>query len=393
MNVLLERTPAKTAALALMMAIPFTCHSKTDFSALDFRAFGTLAAGKTDSEDTFIDLDYSDGINFRNKSIFGLQLQLDINENLSATVQAISKGQEDYNTEFDWAYISYDFTNNNRINIGHLRLPFFRYAESVNVGYALPFAYAPDAVYSLPFNTFDGISYLHSYSLDQWDIHLNVLYGSSNPQIWQTDVTAHDITGFSLELGNNSTSLNFSGIWFLDSTVPLAPAEELATQLQALGESEDDIEKIRFEGDSPFYGAVGFSQKINQLFFLAEASIIESKDSFLADGFSWYAMLGYKTKKNFQPYIMVEDRQYKRNTSTAGHFSPAVQPIVQSFFDAFIIEYKGYSLGFKYSIDTNAAVKFQFSHFYDVVDRSVDFGTLDDKESLNQIVLGLDFYY
>jgi len=104
------------------------------------------------------------------------------------------------------------------------------------------------------------------------------------------------------------------------------------------------------------------------------------------------AVLGYRFG-DFQPYIMYEETETDRNTSTASVFPDALQPTVQGAFDSQEFEYYATSIGLRYDFHPSAALKVQYTRFDDIVDLTSDFGTFDIKEDLHQLTVGVDFIF
>ena len=96
--------------------------------------FANLIGGMTSSEDSLYG--YSDSINFSEESLFAIQVSGDINDKMTATGQMVARGENDYDAEFEWAYITYQATDNVSITGGRLRLPLFNYSSSLDVGYS-----------------------------------------------------------------------------------------------------------------------------------------------------------------------------------------------------------------------------------------------------------------
>ena len=47
----------------------------------------------------------------KNESVFALQLTADLQEKLSATAQIVARGENDFDADFEWAYITYEFSD------------------------------------------------------------------------------------------------------------------------------------------------------------------------------------------------------------------------------------------------------------------------------------------
>lgn len=109
----------KALTTGIMLAL-----SSPVYADINFNGFARIAAGSTLESGEKL-LGYEDSLDFQNESLFALQASADLGEGLSATAQLMSRGRDDFNLEVEWAYLSYELTENTRVNAGHLRLPFF----------------------------------------------------------------------------------------------------------------------------------------------------------------------------------------------------------------------------------------------------------------------------
>ena len=60
----------------------------------------------------------------------------DLGEGLSVTGQIVARGVNDFDANFEWAYISYEINDNWTVQAGKKRLPLFYYSDFFDVGYA-----------------------------------------------------------------------------------------------------------------------------------------------------------------------------------------------------------------------------------------------------------------
>jgi len=74
--------------------------------------------------------------------------------------------------------LSYEINDSTQINAGKLRIPFYRYSDFLDVGYAYPWARPPQTVYNLVFSTFDGLSIVNNHTIGDWDSTVQAVYGS-----------------------------------------------------------------------------------------------------------------------------------------------------------------------------------------------------------------------
>ena len=96
----------------------------------------------------------------------GIQLNVALTDRLSAVVQVMSQYQYDgtFRPDLEWGNLKYLVTPDLSIRAGRIAIPTFMVSDSLNLGYALPFARIPLEIYSqLPINQSDGVD--GSYSM------------------------------------------------------------------------------------------------------------------------------------------------------------------------------------------------------------------------------------
>lgn len=82
-------------------------------------------------------------------SKLGGQFSYGLTNTLGVTVQAIAKADQDqWKGSLEWAYLSWQSTDNLMFRIGRLRTPMYMYSESLDVGFSYPWLRLPDEVYS-----------------------------------------------------------------------------------------------------------------------------------------------------------------------------------------------------------------------------------------------------
>ncbi|HAM20379.1 MAG TPA: topoisomerase IV, partial [Alteromonas macleodii] len=110
---------------------------------IQINGFANLIGGMTLDDDESV-YDYDSDFNFDPASVFGLQVRGDVSDKLSATAQLVGRGSEDYDADFEWAYMTYMLNNNFNISAGRLRMPLFKYSASLDIGYSYHWLTPPD---------------------------------------------------------------------------------------------------------------------------------------------------------------------------------------------------------------------------------------------------------
>lgn len=173
----------RTYGYALIL-VTTTTHS-TD---LHFSGYGSFIAGMKDHNTgtTYAGYDGYD-FSFKPDSLVGVQASGELNEEATVTVQLISRGVDNWETEVDWAYLRYEVNENVTWKLGRIRVPFYIYSDFVTVGYAYPWIAPPTEVYSIPFSNVNGADISYMLSSGSVDILLQAYIGSESFIMGQSD--------------------------------------------------------------------------------------------------------------------------------------------------------------------------------------------------------------
>ena len=147
----MKKTAVALAILAASVAAPV-------WADVTINGFASIKAGMTTGSDESL-YGYDKDIDFKNESLFALQIKSDLGEKLSITGQLVGRGSKDFDVGFEWAFLTYQLADNMHINAGRLRTPFFKFSDFKDVGYAYDWLRVPQGVYGLCFDNIEGISF------------------------------------------------------------------------------------------------------------------------------------------------------------------------------------------------------------------------------------------
>lgn len=281
------------------------------FADVQINGFANLIGGMTldDNETVY---DYDSDFSFDPASVFGLQVRGEVSDKLSATAQLVGRGKDDYDADFEWAYMTYAVNNNTNISAGRLRMPLFKYSSSLDIGYSYHWLTPPDAVYGIDFNNIDGVRIGYSNFSGDWEYGVQLTAGRV-----ETDTTISG-TPASLELENVvAVSFELTRDWFSARTL--------------VGRGKTSAENVQFDtfiaGMAQFAplipaaasSATGFSVDEDTGNFFEVAVDIDKYDWFvgaeftqtevdgsvIADNKAWYVTAGMRFGK-FTPHITYE---------------------------------------------------------------------------------------
>ena len=116
----------------------------------------------------------------RPESLAGLQLKYQFNDKLSGTVQAVARASKDARIKVDWAYLSYDVSDQVTVQAGRRRLPIYAYSDSVYVGYTLPWVRVPQDIYGWEIGAYNGANVSYTTAVGDWAVRANLFAGQED---------------------------------------------------------------------------------------------------------------------------------------------------------------------------------------------------------------------
>lgn len=203
----------------------------------DFNGFATLGGGIVlDDGQTYYDIDDSFSLDVDSK--VGLQIDLALTDKLSATVQGVVRGNDDWEPELEWAYLTFQPTSHWKFRAGRMRQPFYMLSDYLEVGYAYPWLRPPKEVYGrLPISWFEGIDALYNTDFDSWDLQVQAYYAETD-QLLDFNGQAADTnlkqSGIVITSSNEWLTLRGS-YHYSDTNIYIASLDPLFGALEQLG--------------------------------------------------------------------------------------------------------------------------------------------------------------
>lgn len=360
----------------LSVAVAICCALATSNASAEVRinGFASIVGGKSlDSDQTLYG--YDDDISFKNESVFALQLTADLQEKLSATAQIVARGENDFDADFEWAYLTYEISDELQISAGKMRAPFYRYSDFLDVGYTYRWVRPPQSVYNLPFSTYEGLSLLHTTQLGDWDSTLQVIYGSFDDNIAVVSVNGdtelNDIAGLNWTLSYDWFSAR-AAYFVAETSIEIEndTAEGMALNglEQALRNSGfvDQANSIAIDEDDAAFLALGFSIDYNNILFDAEYTQFEVDNSALAKQTQYYTSLGYRMDE-WLVHLTYEnnDDEHDSNRYNAIPTVPQLNAGLNQVLEGSKAKSNVYTIGARYDFHPMAALKVDFSRLKD----------------------------
>ena len=231
---------------------------------------------------------------------------------MSATAQVVGRGRDDYDADFEWAYMTYNVSNTTSISAGRIRLPLFKYSASLDVGYSYHWLTPPDSVYGIDFNNIDGVRVDYSNYSGDWEYGAQFTTGRA-----QADTTISGIPA-ALTLDNVlAVSFEVTRDWFSARTLlargkTSAENAEFDAFVDGAGQFGAVVpgasalaSGLRIEEDTGTFFEVAVGVDKYDWFVGAEYTQTEVDGSVIADNKAWYVTAGLRFGK-FTPHITYE---------------------------------------------------------------------------------------
>ncbi|MBU3020242.1 hypothetical protein [Aestuariibacter sp. A3R04] len=348
-------------ACLLASAAPFNA-----FAEVNLSGFGSVVGGISTESDAIV-RGYEDSVEIKQGSFFALQAYSDLSDGLSATVQVRARGLDDWEPEFTWAYLSYEVDTNWRIQVGRQRIPIYLYSDYLDVSYAYHWIAPPSEVYKATFDSIDGISSIHDFSVGDAMVNLRAYYG-------QEDYTNAD--GDELELDDVFSvvaSVNYGWWTFRTSYIQFDMTGNIG-----LGEL------VNAWKQTP-YGSVGDDLAINEdrltgfevgvifdnqdWLFLAEYIPSTLENSVIGDYEPWMVSVGKRFGEGkYMIHGTVGEDVVESATSVNGvpvGVDPALDALIattEGVIDRNTYENMFYTVGLRWDFHDSAAFKAEYTH-------------------------------
>ncbi|MBB1280905.1 MULTISPECIES: porin [unclassified Pseudoalteromonas] len=363
--------------LSVAVAVCAVLASSYASAEVRINGFASIVGGKSlDSDQTLYG--YDDDISFKNESKFALQLSADLQEKLTATAQIIARGEDDFDATFEWAYVTYEYSDELQFSAGKMRVPFYKYSDFLDVGYAYRWVRPPRSVYGIPFSTYEGLSVVYNNQLGDWDSTLQGFYGAFDGDI---DVFGDSLPAELNNLGGINWSLSYD--WFSARAAYIVADTSISSNdsgliglvevLNTNGLTSTANDLITDEDETTFVG-IGFSIDYDNFLFDAEYTQFEVEGSILAEQSQYYASAGYRID-DVIVHFTYEKNDDKHDSSRFNTLEsiPLLNTTVNFALESMRAESNVYTIGARYDFHPSAAFKIDFSRFDDdITDTETD---------------------
>ena len=261
---------------------------------------------------------------------FGLQVSGEIDERISFTGQLLAKGEDDYNVEAEWLYVTYSINSENKLRFGKIRAPFFYYSDFLDVGYAYPWISPPHETYRVVFTTVDGIDYINDHNFGNVSGSFQAYFGKNEGELAGSRFEVNDLFG-----------ANYTLTW------------EWLTLRASYNEGEISSETplpIGLNEDGAAFWGVGGTIDNGNIFIASEyTATAMDRQSFLSDDEAYYFTYGMRFG-DFMPHITYS---YVENDPEYGN--PIINAVITENED------ESLTVGLRWDAFSSAAVKFEIA--------------------------------
>jgi hypothetical protein len=396
----------KNIILALT-ALGFSLSSMPALSVdLKVSGYGSITMGKTIGGEKdaggeveyiadFYDVGlYDEGVDFRPESIFAVQGEMKLSGDLSVVAQLVAKGTDDFSPEFDWYYAKYKLTNESSIMAGRRNIPMYYFSEFMEVGFAYPWVRPPSNLYWWQITQFNGVTYSYNFLLGDGDYantisvfgggedsennkemtYYNSLgfYGNPDGRVGDadhTDESWENIIGLNWKVSHDYFDVRLSAFTH-DFVRDIHYVNNTPANAAHYDASMPEIGKTHYETKQTFIG-LGGAIYLSPFTLYFDYNHVSRDDTAKTVYPTYFLSLVYEIGK-WQPFI---------GFSKADHTTQATDDLE---------EHRLISLGVRYNVLENAALKIQYDNFVDQGDQATGWDYHNDAEHL---AISLDFVF
>lgn len=352
---------SKPLALAVSAALMFAASSAD--AQVRVSGFGQVVAGTTTDAGTTLG-GYDDDLDFKQDSLFAVQVSTDLNDRVSAVGQIVARGEDDFDADFAWAYVGIKLNDELSLTLGRQRTAFFRYSDFLDVGYAYPWISPQRAVYNLSFNNADGASLAWNRALGSWFSQAKLFYGQFDGDIGGSDKGQLDqFTGASWDM-NYDGWLSLRAAYFqADLSLQLSSLDPLLGALNQFGLSNAG-RLIDADEDSASFKNFGFEIDRGSWLLVGEWTQTRAKNTVLPINDNVYIAAAYRAGA-FTPYISWGQRDADAKLDILGSV-PRQHPLYATVAGAVASQalddtYTG--LGLRWDFARNVAFKADYTRY------------------------------
>ncbi|MBL3555963.1 MULTISPECIES: hypothetical protein [Marinobacter] len=317
------------------------------------------------------------------QSLLALQGTFDVTEKSQAVMQLVGRGYEDWEPVIEWAYLSHRPTNNLQLRAGKMRLPFFMYSDSLEVGYSQPWARPPQSVYGpIESTSYVGADATYTINLDNSAITTQAFTGFNDQNTRSATTEFRNLIGSTVSWTDYLWTVRAVAV----TTEATVEATRLAERAASFGIQLPPGTTTLADSDRANFFGVGFSYDDGTWQVISEVTRSEVDGRF-TDTDSAYISAGRRFG-SWTPYLAIGWSETQDDDERTGEFLPTVpEAILNTRRDE-------YSVGTRWDITPGVAIKMDVTHVRGFEDApgglNQDYVLVNEKNSTNVYTLKLD---
>lgn len=370
----------------LLLATATTQAAQSSDVTYTFGGFGTLSAVHNNNRDFDFrgSIIQPNGVGLTRSTSYGIDSKLgvqgtaQINKDLSATVQAVAdrRANNNYSPRFEWANLKYQINNDLYVRAGRVVAPVFMVSDYRNVGYAQTMVRMPYEAYGQnPISHLDGGEINYTLAIGPGLLTTGITAGRVKELPPDGEVKGSGkLLNFSYEVGSSTFRLGYLKTHVNVSGGTVATSEMVTAAGPLVGHPDPTLV---FKNMNTRLLDLGYL--FDNGTWIAQTEYIQTRANVrtVKETNVWYAMGGYRLG-NFTPYVsyaQVKDKSDALNQPLAT-VTPACIAVMgaancaglaygNNAIDARTrtrMEQKTFSVGVRYDVMKNIALKFQFDH-------------------------------
>ena len=311
-------------------------------------------------------------------SRLGLQAVYIPSDSIEVMSQLVFRHQKENTLEesLEWLHVGFNIDPNLKVRLGRVGYDGFLMSDHRHLGYAYAWVRPPTEFYgAIPMYRLDGADLSYTTGLEDevsWQFKLQAGKGGT---IFPFGNGQYD---YKADIWTASAVRN-SGPWsmrlgFSEMAITSAPPlDTLLTQLNGLVgaisagvdvEINNLIQNMRYDNTTLTLSSLGLSYDDGDWIMQAELGRLETESDMVSNGTMGYLAVGKRIDR-FTPYLIYSQfengsAEYKPQQNWGG--ASTLQTIAINTINSTRIEQKTISMGMRWDMDNNIALKFQWDH-------------------------------
>lgn len=323
---------------------------------------------------------FEDSLDFSAISSLGIQADISLFLDFDLVTQLIYRGQKKSTLDnaLSLAFLRYKPAPDWELRIGRTQLDLYLLTEYRDIGFAYPWAKIPTEVYAiLPYRNLDGADFTYFKTHNDLDYRIKLFNGQSSSNIAldseNVELKIEDVMGVSFELSQFDWTLSLKH-------TQARTKNNISTMTGIIGGLQQipDViwpDKAAFINDfslvnkKAYFSSAGLKYNLGPLTFLTELAHLESESSVVSAVNSGYVSTTYNFDKGqlFYTFAIAESKPSKFNDAVGIQRSlpNQVEEIILAVNESFRVfspNQQTHSLGVRYDLKDNIALKLQIDH-------------------------------